>query len=303
MTSARRLVVAGATGKQGGALISALLAKPSQPFEIYALTRNKASKGAQALASQPNVHVIEGNFKNPEAIFSQVEKPWGFFSVTMPINAKKEEQEGKAMTKAAIDAGVRHIVFTATERGGQSKSDTEPTNIPHFVSKFNIEKDIIEKATQSRQGTTWTFLRPVAFMENLTNDFFGKGFMAVWRLNGDDRRLQLIGAKDIGRVAAEAFLHAETEEYRNKAISLAADEISPNEAARVFKEVTGQEIPSTYSFVGSTLRFMLWEQLGIMFKWFVTHGFGADISTLRQRYPFMQDFRTWVAEESAWKQR
>jgi len=303
MATARRLVITGATGKQGGALISGLLSKPSQPFEIYALTRNKGSRSAQALASKPNVHVIEGDFKDPGAVFNQVEKPWGFFSVTMPINAKKEEQEGKAMTKAAIEAGVQHIVFTATDRGGPAKSDTNPTNVPHFISKFNIEADIVERSKESKQGTTWTFLRPVAFMENLSNNFLGKGFLAVWRLNGHDRKLQLVSTKDIGRVAAEAFLNAESEEYCNQAISLAGDHISPLEAAEIFKEVTGKEIPSTFSFVGTSLRWVLWEQLGIMFNWFVSDGFGADVKGLKQRYPFMQDFRTWLAEDSAWKQK
>ena len=106
MAAARKLLVTGATGKQGGALIKALLSKPSQPFEIYALTRDKTSRSAQALAAKPNIHVVEGNFADPDAIFQQV-KPWGLFSVTMPINAKKEEAEGKAMTKAAFEAGVK----------------------------------------------------------------------------------------------------------------------------------------------------------------------------------------------------
>lgn len=77
MAFPRRLVVTGATGKQGGALISALLERSTQPFEIYAITRNAASKSARALASKPNVHVVEGDFDNAGAIFEQVEKPWG----------------------------------------------------------------------------------------------------------------------------------------------------------------------------------------------------------------------------------
>lgn len=77
MAAPRRLVVAGASGKQGGALISSLLKRPSQPFEIYAITRNPSSKSAQMLASEPNVHVIRGDFDDAEAIFRQVEKPWG----------------------------------------------------------------------------------------------------------------------------------------------------------------------------------------------------------------------------------
>lgn len=267
MSTARALIVTGATGKQGGALISALLAQPKQPFQIYAVTRNAQSASAQALATKPNVHVIQGKFDEPAAIFAQVEdQPWGLFSVTMPLaGPETEERQGKMMTKAALDAGVRHIVFTSTERGGQVESDSNTTNIPHFVSKFNVEQDIMTRSKE--MGSTWTFLRPVAFMENLSNDFLGKGFLAMWRLNGMDRKLQLISIKDIGKVAAQAFLNAGDDDYRNRAISLAGDEISPNQAAMIFQETTGQTIPSTFDFVGTGLRWMLKKQLGLMFDW------------------------------------
>lgn len=183
-TPSRRLIVTGATGKQGGALIEALLAHSSQPFEIYAVTRNKNSAGAQRLASKPKVHVIQGNFSNPSSIFKQVESPWGLFSVTTPMGrggAKTEEAQGKAMTTAALNAHVKHIVYTSVDRG--ANSDTDPTNIPHFASKKNVEDDIKER-TYPNEETTWTFLRPVAFMDNLSNDFLGKMFVVVWRQNG-----------------------------------------------------------------------------------------------------------------------
>ncbi|KAL8907636.1 MAG: hypothetical protein Q9207_001288 [Kuettlingeria erythrocarpa] len=305
MSSARRILVTGATGKQGGALISALTSKSPGSFQISALTRSKTGQTAQRLAQKENVSVVEGDFNNVPAIFQQIQQPlWGIFIVTNPFKgAKLEEEQGKALVKAAFEANVRHIVFTSTERGGQEKSDSNPTNIPHFISKYNIEQDIMQRAKQSNGAVTWTFLRPVAFYENLTPDFLGKGFVAMWRLNGFDHKLQMISTTDIGKVAAEALHKAESEEYHNKAISLAGDEISPNEAASIFKEETGKEIPSTFAFLGRGLRIMLKEQLGIMFDWFVTDGFGADIGALRKRYPFMTDFRTWVRTESAWKQK
>ncbi|PVI01183.1 NAD(P)-binding protein [Periconia macrospinosa] len=295
--TARRIVVSGATGKQGGALISSLLSASSHPFEIYALTRNATSRSAVALSTKPNVFVIQGNFDNPVAVFSQVEKPWGFFSVTNPMDAKKEEAQGKAMTKAAIDAGIKHIVFTATDRG--KNSDEDPTTVPHFASKFKVEKDIVEKSKQS--GGTWTFLRPVAFYENLSNDFLGKGFISMWRLNGNDSKMKFVSTKDIGKVAAEAFLKADSEQYKNKAIALAGDEISLEEFGNVFKEETGQVLPETFSFVGKGLKFALHEQLGIMFNWFKTNGFGVDPAESKKAYAFLKDFRTWLRTESAWK--
>lgn len=182
--SRARLIVTGATGKQGGALIEALVAQTSsQPFDIYAVTRNTSSNGARALASKPNVTVIEGDFTNPEAILKQVTQPWGLFSVTTPMGrggAKAEEEQGKAMTKAALDAGVKHVVYTSVDRG--INSDQDPTNIPHFASKKNVEDDMKDKTKGT--DTTWTVLRPVAFMDNLSNDFMGKVFVEMWKQNG-----------------------------------------------------------------------------------------------------------------------
>ncbi|EMC96959.1 hypothetical protein BAUCODRAFT_138352 [Baudoinia panamericana UAMH 10762] len=298
-TSARSLVVTGATGKQGGALIRALLAQPSQPFQIYALTRNKSSKGAQALATKPNVHVIQGSFDQPGDIFKQVQKPWGLFLMTMPMNPVKEEQEGKAMARAALEAGVKHIIFTATDRGGQEKSEQNPTDIAHFRSKFEIEREIA--AQVKKYDATYTFLRPVAFFENLAPGFIGKAFVSIWRLNGADRKLQMISTSDIGRIGTEAFLNADSDEYCNKGISIAGDSLTPTEAAQIFKQVTGQEIPWTYSIVGRLIKWILYEQLGKMFDWFATESYGADVPALRKRYPFMQDFKTWLEQDSAWK--
>lgn len=298
----RNLIITGATGKQGGAVIEALLAKPSQPFEIYAVTRNKESNTAKLLASKPNVQVVQGDFDNPKGILSQVPSPWGLFSVTTIQPGKRnaagiEEQQGKAMNTAAIETGIKHIVYTSVDRGADS--DNTETPIPHFQSKKHVEDDIKEKASKS--GTTWTFIRPVAFMDNLSNDFFGKAFVTMWRQNGLDTPLQLVSTKDIGRVAAEAFIHADEERYKNKAISLAGESITPREAAKIFKESTGQDMPSTFGVVGSLLKIMMKDEVGTMFAWFKSTGYAADVQSLRKSYPFLKDFKSWVEAESAWK--
>lgn len=297
--STRSLLVTGATGKQGGALISALLAH-NNSFDIYALTRNKASASAQRLASKSkSINLVQGSFTEPTAIFQGI-KPWGLFLMSTPENAAKEEKEGKEMVSAAIKAGVKYIVFTATDRG--AKSETDPTPIPHFASKFNIEK-YIEAEAKKAGDVTWTFLRPVAFMDNMTNDFLGKAFIAAWKLNGEDSKLQLIATSDIGKIAADAFLNAESAKYHNKSISLTADDLTPAEAAKDFKDVTGKDIPTTYPFVAVVLKWLLRTHLGIMFDWFKTDGFGAHLPALKKRYPFLKDFKTWLAEESAWKKQ
>lgn len=299
----RRLLVTGATGKQGGALISALTSQPTNTFEIFALTRDKTGSSARKLASKPGVKLVEGNLDNIDAIFNQIPRPvWGVFSV--PIMDKghaREEIQGKALTAAALAAGAQHIVFTSTDRGGQTASQGNPTSVPHFASKFRIEEDIKAKSANKTDGSfTYTFLRPVAFFENFTNDFFGRAFPAMWRLNGADRPLQFIATSDIGKVAAQAFLAHDSREYRNAAISLAGDSLSVNQAAKIFKEETGKDMPETYSWLGGLIRYMV-ADLREMFAWFKKVGFGADVPQLKQKYPHLKDFRTWLREESAWR--
>ncbi|KAK4554202.1 hypothetical protein LTR86_008730 [Recurvomyces mirabilis] len=300
MATPRRLLVTGATGKQGGALISALLSKPSQPFEIYAVTRNANSASSQKLQNQ-GVKVVQGDLDDTQAIFSQIQKPvWGVFAVPlMDKGMKKEEEQGHALVKTAVEAQTSHIVYTTTDRGGDVASEGNPTVVPHFASKYRVEEDIRAQAGASNGHLSYTFLRPVAFLEGIPNGFLGRAFVAIWRLNGSDRKLQVITVKDIGKVAAEAFLNAEKDEYRNKAISLAGDSLSPNEAGKIFQEVVGQKLPETYWWVAWLIRTMV-ADLRHMFAWFRSDGFGVDVPALRKRYPFMTDFRTWLKEDSDW---
>lgn len=288
----------GATGKQGGALITALLAsQPNPPFHVVALTRKAGSAGALALAKKPNVSILEGDLNDCASIFKRSEPFHGVFGVTTPMKGEDiEEKQGKDLVDAAAANGVKHFVFTSAQRGPHS--DTDPTIVPHFQSKFNIEEHLRVEAAKTGH-MDWTIIRPVAFMENLSPDIIGKGFAAMWELNGPDRKLQLVSTIDVGILAADAF--KKQEEYASKALELATDALSPNEARAIFKRVVGKEMPTTYLFVGRLLKLMLHKQLGIMFQWFVDVGFGADVDEYKSKFPEMQGFEKWLVQSSAWK--
>jgi uncharacterized protein YbjT (DUF2867 family) len=80
------ILVTGATGKQGGALIQNLIQK-NAPFQILAVTRNTESPSAQKLVKlSKNITLVQGDLDNPSEIFknaqSQTSQPiWGVFSV------------------------------------------------------------------------------------------------------------------------------------------------------------------------------------------------------------------------------
>lgn len=80
------VLITGATGKQGGAVINHLI-RNKAPFKILALTRDANSGSAQRLLkTSSNIQLLEGNLDNPKDIFknakSKVSGPiWGVFSV------------------------------------------------------------------------------------------------------------------------------------------------------------------------------------------------------------------------------
>ena len=136
-------------------------------------------------------------------------------------------------------------------------------------------------------------------MENLTPDLMGRVFTAMW-MNMGEKRLQLVATKDIGTIAAQAFSQFDSETYKNQAISLAGDDLNFEEAKVVFWKVYGRSMPVTYGFVGNLAQRMI-PELGTMFRWFVTVGYGADISYCRKINPDMLDLEAWFRQVSKFK--
>lgn len=198
------------------------------------------------------------------------------------------------MIDASIKNGVKHFVYSSVDRG--VNSDTNATAVPHFASKYRVEQHLFETAAGKMD---WTVLRPVAFYENLVPGFLGKVFATSWENNiAKDRTLQLVATSDIGFFAANAFIRVD--EYKGQKIALAGDELTLDEFRAVFQEKTGQALPTTFRFLATGINMMV-KDLGLMFKWFGSVGFGVDIQSVRERYPEMKDFGTWLEQESQFK--
>ena len=208
------------------------------------------------------------------------------------MNGDTEETQGKGLVDEALKHGVKHFVYSSVDRGGE-KSIDNPTNIPHFITKHNIERHLIEKTKDGQMD--WTILRPVAFLDNLTPNFFGKVFATCYKISLNGRPLQLIGVSDIGAVAAEAFL--DPSRYKGRAISLAGDELTYSQFAQIFQEKTGNALPTTFGFLCTGFMAMV-KEMGTMFKWFREEGYGANVEEVRKIHPGLKDFATWLETES-----
>lgn len=94
------ILVTGATGNQGGAVVDALVGAGS--FNVLALTRNADSAAATALAKKPNVKVLQGDLDCSEEVFERAGGKgavYGVFSVQHFAgegqSVETEEKQGK----------------------------------------------------------------------------------------------------------------------------------------------------------------------------------------------------------------
>lgn len=306
MSSPQTLLITGATGKQGGAVVRALLDNPANPpYSILALTRNPSSPAAKELASKPNVSLIQGNFNDCTSIFSKIKTPvYGAFLVTYPafgpfVNRDLEEIQGKAFVDAALQHGVKHFIFSSIDRGGPQRSDEDETSIRPFASKARIEKHLIAKisAQKVEEKTQYTILRTTTFFDNLMPNFIGRIFASMWNAHGS-KPLILISTRDIGIFAAQAF--SSPSSYNDISISIGSQALTYDQGAKIFKEVVGSEMPTAPACVPALLKFLI-SDLKKMHNWITEIGSVVDWEDMQRRHPGMMDFETWLREESRFK--
>ena len=320
----RAILITGATGQQGGTVLRALVARQPSDFLLLAVTRNTQSPSARRLASKyPSVKLVEGDLNNVPSLFKSARKVaglvplWGVYSVQVSMGSgvtlEGEVQQGKAIIDESIKTGVRHFVYGSVERGGNDRSWENPTPVPHFKTKHEIEhylRDSTNSSTQTdgkKNPTTgrtatnkmgWTILRPTIFMDNLAPGFAGKVFLTMLRDAIKDKPLQWVATRDIGLFAAEVFHNPEA--WNQKAIGLAGDELTFAELDLAFQKVTGSPVPTTVGILGKALKHGV-SEMGSMVEWFLREGYDADLGKNKRVMPNMTTMEAWLKESAFMK--
>ena len=305
MSSPEPLLILGATGKQGRKVISTLVSTPSsQSFTLLALTRDPTSPSAQALASRyPTVKLMQGNLDDVPSVFAAALEAtkgvpiYGVFSVQQAVydgaTQERETKQGKDMVNSALANNVKVFVYSSVDRG----VDQGPTYVPFFQSKHDVEAHLKEKVAAS-SGMTYTILRPVLYFDGLTPTFMGK-VLATWIKTSlrPQKKIAFVATSDIGVFAAQAFLRAQSPEYKNQAISLAGDELTFEEFDKTFRKKVGYGVPTTFAFVANFLKW--WHELTSMIRWFDEEGFEVDMEKLRRMHPGLMSFEDWLEKDSS----
>lgn len=211
------IVVCGATGNQGRAVVQGLL--NGQNWKVIALSRNSGSDRARALEKN-GVEVVKADLQDKASLIQAFEQAHGVFGVTQPWSSdyrkcdpEAEVEQGRNIVEACKQAGVKHLVFSTALHSGRAK-----TGIPHVDSKLIIEEYVL------KSGIPYTFLQPTFFMENIGADYFPVRKGLVKGFVDGDAKVPYVSCVDIGIVAALAFEHPD--EYLGKEIKLIGDFVS-----------------------------------------------------------------------------
>lgn len=218
----KKILITGATGSVGSLTIQSILAKNAD-VKLRAYVRNPEKA---ANLKNLGIELAQGDFENQDALNKAAEGMDAVFSLTL-ANPKAIE-EGKAITLAAKNAGVKHIVRNSAIKAAP--------DAPTENGKMHYAADEDIKAS----GLTYTIFRPHFFMQNLlfaTQTIKEQGAM-YWGMG--DGKMGLVDVRDLADSYAEVLVNGG---HENKIYTLTGPEsIDFYTMAKIISESIGKQV-------------------------------------------------------------
>jgi NAD(P)H dehydrogenase (quinone) len=178
------ILVTGAAGKSGQAVVKALAAKGAQ---VRAFIRNPAH--ASALLALGAVEVNFGSFEDARALAQAVAGVQAIYHIC-PNVSRDEVAYARAVAAAARTHGVRRFVY-------HSVLHPQIEAMPHHWQKMRVEEMLFVA------GFELTVLQPTAYMQNILGVWDGIVRDGAFRFPYPAAtRLSLVDLDDVGEAAA-----------------------------------------------------------------------------------------------------
>jgi uncharacterized protein YbjT (DUF2867 family) len=279
INASKTILVTGATGHQGGAASRHLHRK----FSLRVVARDLEDRKLLALAG-PGVELLRADLEDPESLKRAMDGVHGAYSVQTSNDTEAEVRQGNNMVDAAVAESIHHLVYSSVTGADRR------TGIPHYESKFQIERHI------RASGIKHTILRPVFFMENW---FHWKdqilGGRLEWPLR-PETRLQMQAVDDIGAFVGLAFEHPGR--WIDRAFEIAGDELSMTQLAQAFSRMLGHEVKYV-QIPWDVFRRRIDPAHFKMFQWFDREEARVDIPAVRRELPQLHSFERWL--QTTWR--
>ncbi|KAG8629723.1 hypothetical protein KVT40_001342 [Elsinoe batatas] len=239
------LVVTGATGQQGGSVITHVLSDPvlSKEYRIRAITRNTTSSSSLALSAR-GIEVVAADITSPPSLAPAFANAHTIFASTTTIydghTLSHEITHGRALADAAVSTHAQRIIYSTLPNGGQI-SGGKYKELGHFDGKAEVEAYIRTLPIKS------AFVSPGCFMSNFHESMAprpsrdGDGIYAWAGPMSPDTKLPLFDtAGDTGKWVAAIL--ADWDGYEGKVLNMATRLYSVSEVTEILQKVSGKTV-------------------------------------------------------------
>src|SRR5690349_15709486 len=132
--SEKTILVTGATGRQGGAVIRHLV---QRGFKVRAITRDPQKPASQSLKSR-GVEILKADMEDAASLYPAMQGVYGVFSLQnyweTGVGYQGEIRQAQNLAQVARDQNVSHFVQSSIAGCDQAKG------VEHFESKWEIEQ-------------------------------------------------------------------------------------------------------------------------------------------------------------------
>ncbi|KAI0007778.1 putative NmrA-like family domain-containing protein 1 [Xylariaceae sp. FL0662B] len=169
MAAKKIITVFGATGAQGGGIVSTFLndAKLKSAWAVRGVSRDTSKDSAKKLSEQ-GVEVVAADFNDKASLVKAMTGSHTVFGVTNyweKASMQLEIDQGKSLADAAKEAGVQHYIWSSLHNI-KELSHGKLAHVYHFDSKAIVE-DYVRSL-----GIPATFFMPGFYMSNIPGKMF-----------------------------------------------------------------------------------------------------------------------------------
>ena len=240
MATPKSILVTGATGAQGAAVVNAALEKG---WKVRALVRSPERDDAMALRAR-GVELVEGSFDDAASLARASTDMYAVFSVQLAIGTPPGDEvtQAQRLIAAAKAANVQHMVHSSVSATGWRKGLS-----PDEASASRVYwdcKEAVEAAMRDASFAYVTILKPAFMMENFllpksTGMFPDLADRAIYMALPADVPLATIATRDIGAATMAAV--EQPDKFDGADLELAGDALT----IRTMAEVIGKAVDAT----------------------------------------------------------
>ncbi|QDK39327.1 NmrA/HSCARG family protein [Bdellovibrio sp. NC01] len=236
----KKILVIGATGAQGSAVVRALA--HDKKYEVVIFTRNPSSEHAQELLSLPGVSAFQGNTLNEKDIYAAFRQVDGVYCNLdgFAIGEINETYWGIRTFEIAIETGIKHYVWGSLDYLVKKGGYNSKYRCGHYDAKGRVADFILQNKTKAMKVSVLT---SGPYMEMLFDGVFvpkvQEDGTLVYAHPIGKGHVPMVHLEDIGKYARWIFDHPQKSDGLD--LEVATEHVDWKNLVDCVQRVTGKK--------------------------------------------------------------